>query len=58
MMNRVRRPEKADAVRRTVIPVIEKLLSDEQQQHHQRTVDRGRVNAVIPCEREDRRRQR
>jgi len=54
-MNRMRRPEKANAVRRTVVPVVAELLSDKEQEHHQRAVEHDGEDPVIPGKREDRR---
>ena len=55
VVNRMRRPEKTDAVRRAVVPVVAELLADKEQEHHQRAVERDGEDPVIPGKREDRR---
>jgi hypothetical protein len=49
----MRRPEKANAVRRTVVAVVAELLSDKEQEHHQRAVERDGKDPVVPDKRED-----
>ncbi|CAL8475911.1 protein of unknown function (plasmid) [Caballeronia sp. S22] len=58
VMDRVIRPEEADRVRRAVIPVVAELLSDEEQEERERGVRRDRVDAMLPREVENRRRER